>query len=261
MKITVLQKALAVGIIAVSSSCAMALPIFTFSESAGFQLDDVAIASYTGLVSGPLAPLAEGIPIYRSMNWYDTSPTKSTLTLTNPAAGGALAIDTWTTITTLSHSNKVIKANPLHGWGTAQDIFGRLIISDEGGVALDNTDAITLTLDETPNTAPCAIPNPTGSTTPCDDFFTFTAVGLADLNFAANDGSLWTASFRLANFVNSFFDGVNTVFTSEGNVSSLDVQVLLTERDIPEVPEPATLGILGLGLLGLATAKRSKKKA
>lgn len=260
MNFRFLQKALVAGAIAASSSYAMAVPVFTFSETAGFQLDDVAIASYTGLVSGPLAPDAEGIPLYSSMNWYDTSVTKSTLTLTHPAPGGALDIGVWTTITTLTHANRPITSNPLHGWGTTQDIFGRLIISDEGGVALDNTDAISLTLEETLNTAPCAIPNPTGSTTPCDDYFTFTAIGLADLLFTANDGSLWTASFRLANFVNAFYDGAATVYTSEGKISSLDVQVILTSRGSP-VPEPATLGMFGLGLLGLGIAKRRKQNA
>jgi hypothetical protein len=260
MKFRSLQKALVTGVIAAASSYVVALPTFTFSETAGFQLDDVAIASYTGLVSGPLAPVAEGIPLYNSMNWYDTSPTKSTLTVANPAAGGALGVGIWTTITTLTHSNKPITSNPLHGWGTAQDIFGRLIISDGGGVLVDDTDAISLTLEETLNSGPCAIPNPTGSTTPCDDFFTFTALGLANLNFAANDGSLWTASFRLENFVNAFFNGVDTVYTAEGKVSSLDVQIMLTARP-SEVPEPATLGILGLGLFGLGIAKRRKQNA
>ena len=238
----------------------MAVPVFTFSESAGFELDDVAIASYTGLVSGSLAP--EGTTLYSSMNWYDPSPTKSTLTLTNPAAGGILNVGQWTTITTLTHDNRPITSNPLHGWGTAQDIFGRLIISDEGGVALDNTDPISVTLEETLNTGPCAIANPTNSTSGCDDFFTFTAIGLANLDFTASDGSLWTVSFRLENFVNSFYDDINTVYTAEGEVSSLDVQMLLTSRDVPaEVPEPATLGILGLGLLAFGIAKRNKQNA
>jgi hypothetical protein len=259
MKFRPLQKALAAGIVAVSSSWAMAVPTFTFSESAGFELDDVAIASYTGLVSGPLAPAGT---LYSSMNWYDPSPTKSTLTLTNPTAGGVLNIGEWTTITTLTHANRPITPNALHGWGTAQDILGRLIISDEGGIALDNTDAITVTLDETLNSGACAIANPSGSTSGCDDFFTFTALGLADLDFTASDGSLWTASFQLENFVNAFFANGNTIYTAENSVSSLDVQMKLTSRETPsEVPEPATLGIFGLGLLGLGIAKRRKQNA
>lgn len=258
MKFTTLQKTLAAGIMGISCSCAMALPVFTFSESAGFQGDDVAIASYTGLLAGPLAPTAGGTPVYSSLNWYDPSPIKSVLTLMNPAAGSGVDVGVWTTITTLTHNNNPIRSNPLQGWGEEQDIFGRLIISDEGGVVLDDEDTITLTLTETRNVGPCAIPNPTGSTAPCDDFFTFTAVGLADLLFTASDGTEWTVSFQLANFVNSFFDGINTVYTAENATSSLDVQMMLTQRTPAEVPEPGTLGILGLGLLGLGMAKRRK---
>jgi hypothetical protein len=257
MKFRPLHKALAVGFLAISSSYAVAVPTFTFSESAGFDGDDVAIASYTGLLSGAVSPAGDGSPLYSSMNWYDTSPTKSTLTLTNPVAGGGLDVGVWTTITTLIHANNPITSNPLHGWGEAQDIYGRLIISDEGGVALDDEDAITITLEETLN-EDCEAPNPLGST--CDDYFTFTAVGLSDLDFTATDGSLWTVSFRLENFVNSFFDGINTVYTAEGETSSLDVQMMLTARGGPsEVPEPATLSIFGLGLLGLGLAKRRKQ--
>jgi hypothetical protein len=256
-----IQKALAVGILAISSSYAMAAPTFSFTEVAGFEIGDVDIASYgAALPAGtPANTTPEGGTVSASMNWYDTSTTKSTLTLTS--FGGALPSgdEVWTTITRLTHANNPITSNPLHGWGEPQDILGRLIIDDEGGELLDDENVIQITLEETLNQAPCSIPNPTGSAVPCDDFFTFTAIGLASLDFTASDGSLWTANFRLANFVNSA-QTLDGIYTAEGLVSSLDVQIELVER-VVEVPEPATLGIFGLGLLGLGIAKRRKQKA
>ena len=257
MKYKTLNKAMAVGILAISSSFAMAIPTFSFTESAGFEFDDVPIASYENQINGVTSPAQD---VYDTMTWYDNpnSTLRSSLLLTSFT--GAVAIDTWTTISRLTHFNNPIPSNPLHGWDAPQDIFGRLRILDGVSVRVDDTDPIQITLEETLNQAPCVIANPTGSPVPCDDRFTFTAIGLAPLDFTALDGSLWTASFTLANFVNSAFNGIDTVYTAESQVSSLDVQMMLTERP-SSVPEPATLGILGLGLLGLGLAKRRKQNA
>jgi hypothetical protein len=70
---------------------------------------------------------------------------------------------------------------------------------------------------------------------------------------------LWTAKFQLENFVNSAA-GPGGIYTSEEAISSLDVQMSLVQR-VSEVPEPATLGLFGLGLLGLGIAKRRKQNA
>jgi len=137
-------------------------------------------------------------------------------------------------------------------WGP-QDIWGRFIITDSDGAAavvLDSDDAITISFVETPNATPCPSPNPNGST--CDDYFTFTAVGLDSLPFIANDGTNWMVDFRLANLVNAVQVG-DTVYTAESISSNMDVQAM-----IRQVPEPATLALLGLGLLGLGFAKRRR---
>lgn len=253
------KKALAVGVLAVISGYASAAPMFSFTEYGGFT-DDVTQATYLNQVS-PAGDLEHtAAPIYNTMQWGTGYPAgqgnpPSSLVLTT--FQDSLAENTWTTISTLQHNNNVISGST--NW-SGQNIWGRLIISDsDGGVQarLDSDEAITIGLTETPNQtniANCAPPNPV--LTACDDFFSFTEAGLASLNFFANDGSAWVAEFRLWNFLDSAVIG-STIYTGEELVSSLDVQVRVTQ--VSSVPEPATLGIFGLGLLGLGLAKRRKQ--
>ena len=260
MKLKTFQKTLAIGVLAVTSSYAMqasAAPIFSFTEYGGFSGGQVAIADYSDPVLGDTGPDVV-VPavgdIYSTMSWNNTGSPQSSLELTTVTGPAALAADTWTTISSLTHNNVVIPNSS--DWGP-QDIWGRLVITDSDGGAmevLDSDDVITIGLTETFNAAPCPEPNPVNTT--CDDYFSFTAVGLADLAFTANDGSQWLATFRFANLENAVQIG-ETVYTGEGLSSSLDVQVMVSA--VSEVPEPAALSILGLGLLGLGMMKRRKQ--
>jgi hypothetical protein len=261
MKVKTLQKALAVGVIAISSSYAIqatAAPIFSFTEYAGFEGGMVAVADYSDPISGGADVVPAETPLYTTMSWISGLSPQSSLIVDAVEGPTNIAADTWMTISTLTHNNVVIPG--VTDWGP-QNIWGRFIITDSDGgptVVEDDDSAIAISLTETENTSPCAFPTPNDSV--CDDFFAFTAVGLADLLFTANDGSEWVASFRFANFENSFFDeATSTIYTAEGETSSLDVQVMLTS--VSSVPEPATLGILGLGLLGIGMAKRRKQNA
>lgn len=259
MKLKTLQKVLAVGVIAISSSYAIqatAAPIFSFTEYAGFEGGMVAVADYSNPIVGAPSVVPAESPLYTTMSWNSGALPQSSLVVDAVEGPTAIAADTWMTISTLTHNNVLIRNAA--DWGP-QNIWGRFIITDsDGGPAVveDDDAAIAIELTETVNTAPCAFPTPVGTT--CDDFFAFTAIGLADLLFTANDGSSWLAEFRFANLVNAFFDeATSTVYTGEGQTSSLDVQVRLTQ--VSSVPEPATLGILGLGLLGIGLAKRRKQ--
>jgi hypothetical protein len=187
------------------------------------------------------------------MSW-GTGSVQSSLELSTVTGPTAIAADTWTTISTLVHNNFLIRNAT--NWGP-QNIWGRLVITDADGVSssvLDDTSAVTIALTETPNVGPCKTPTPVGTT--CDDYFDITGVGLGALAFAANDGSQWMATFRFANLFNAVQVG-STIYTGEARSSRMDVQVMLTS--ISTVPEPATLGIMGLGLLGIGFASKRKQ--
>ena len=255
MKHKSFQKVLAVGIMAVASSYALqatAAPIFTFTEYGGFQGGQVPVADYSNPVVGG-AGVIPAVPVFGTMSWNTGDSPQSSLVLTTVTGPAAVAANDWTRISTLTHNNVPISNSA--NWGP-QNIWGRFVLTDNDGgpsVVEDDDSAVAINLIETVNSAPCAFPTPASSV--CDDFFAYTAAGLGDLLFTANDGSDWKASFRFSNFVNSAQIG-NIIYTAEGTTSSVDIEVFLEQVSV--VPEPATLGILGLGLLGLGMAKRRK---
>jgi hypothetical protein len=265
-----LHKALAIGVLAATSAIAtqaVAAPVFYFTEWAGF-LDDgtpgtTALDFAAGdLITGDANLVPSATPIYDTVSWgvpFNDLNLQSKLELTTkqtPTLYDFGQPDGWNTISTLYHHNNVIQT--AINWGPLV-IAGRFnIYEGDPGVAYGSyiktsDDPISINFTETANSN-CAIANPTGSGVPCDDFFAFTADGLDSLSFTDSEGTNWKAEFQLANFVNSAILPPNSIYTAEGVISSLDVQV----RFVKDVPEPATLGMLGLGLVGLSLAKRRK---
>jgi hypothetical protein len=292
MKRKLLHKSLiVVGLLAVVCGYSMqasALPLepFSFHQHSGFLVDDTLVgtqANSIGWYQANLTPAPEegtfntiawGIPFTgnggeKSVDPLFNPPTGNSSTelsglrvighegtvITGVDLGGGVSDwGDWVSISTLNHQNRPIRSTS--GMLSSAVIYSELYFDhDPDGDIYESPNAIPITFMETVNIAPCLDGNPNNSV--CDDLFGFPDVGFAPVFFTYG-GHNYEAAFQLGNFIDSSsnygdcVDGVCTVWTAEGVTSSMDVQVRLREV----VPEPATLTLLGLGLLGLCFTKR-----
>jgi hypothetical protein len=148
---------------------------------------------------------------------------------------------------TLFHYN-----NPITG-NTPTSITLSLLTNIQNAIPVNQAFAFGFTVDETPNSGPvgnCPYP----STVACSDKITFTNIDTTNA-FTLNGQSY---TMQLEGFST---DGGATLTNSFiSNENATNSAHLYAEFIAPHAaPEPATLAILGVGLLGLGAAKRARK--
>ena len=224
------------------------------ASAAPFTLDniepkgfDCASASATG--PGALN-CAAGTPDH--IEWVQgLNPVSSLDLLSLTTINGVNAGDPPVRFNQLTHTNNIIPK----AFDYSIDILNTLQVTDESGgaIVLTRESRINIAFTETINDGPpCVNPNPVGSI--CDDFFDFDASDLAPVLFSAG-GLNYQLIFGLEAGDGTFIDG-NRVYTRENGISELFVTARIVAVD---VPEPMTLALLGLGLLGIGFTTRQRK--
>jgi hypothetical protein len=179
-------------------------------------------------------------------NSLSPQPTNSYAHINNPLAGTFSTLLTATVTTTLTLTPL---APPAPGLDPDTIVFN-------------------INFAETPNVTPisnCGFP----STSSCDDIFVVT-FGALNNEFIYDGFKYFVSIVKTAGPIDPLPDltcqtagapaGCLGFQTTEGARTQVDFGIVITSRPL-EVPEPAALSLVGLGLLGIAAARRRAKTA
>ena len=206
----------------------------------------------------------------QTLAWGPEGQAQSSLSITDPAPGtvrtligGSPAPANIATGLTVTHVNNVVPlaTDSLQAAQLTSQLtlWATLPVEGVGGPGNLAPVVFDIKFTETPNVAPCAA----ASAVPCNDIFVLTS-GLLNATFDYLDTSYYVNIFPLVDGALSVLTpaecaaagasaGCIGLTTVEGATSSVPFGITVSTRPLPE---PGVLALLGIGLAGLAAARR-----
>lgn len=266
----------------IAMAAALTLPIALIGQAAqaalitqwqydvetGYQSFTDSSGTGTGVVGENPNPNLGNLPT--TLSWGPASPApRSSIVISGSVTGNNLhtngaAVDG----ATFTHNNFVIPNTS--SYLTSASILNQVTLTPfmpPGPGLTPFTTTFAINFQETRNDAGTCPPS---STSVCDDIFVLTNPGAQSFSFPLN-GTTYTVALDIMGLTTlsdeacsraGAASGCQGVLTQEDRSNVITTQFSITAQNAP-VPEPGTLSIMGLGLVGLALMgiRRNRKKS